>query len=194
MKSPWEEKLFSLNQELASMKNQVLTVNGTLELTIREMESLKPDIITKCLEDRRRMLARQRGFHTFLQRKEAMQVGLAIGIGSAVLGGLLSKDPVSALNAGVSGFDGLVQGLGGTRWCVSLDHRLLVASEYETKGQVNWVPWENITAVLKKLKGKASAGEKLGSLDVILKKIKAEIVTGSGVIGFPNKKPRTGYF
>jgi len=43
---------------------------------------------------------------------EAMQAGLAVGIGSAIWGGLLNKDAFSALNAGIAGFDGLVQGLG----------------------------------------------------------------------------------
>jgi len=174
LKSNWEEKVFSLKQELASMKNQALTITGKLELIIREMESLKPDIVRKYLEDQRAILVRQRGFNTILKHNDAMKAGMAIGIGSAILGGLLSKDPILALNAGMSGFDGLIQGLGETRWCVSLDSRLLVASDNGTKPRMNWVPWESITLALEELKKKAAIGEKIGNLGSIIKKLRAE--------------------
>jgi hypothetical protein len=138
------------------------------------MESLKIDIIKNCLEEQRRSGARQRGFPLLAKDKQTMQIGLAVGIGSAIWGGLLNKDAFSALNAGIAGFDGLVRGLGETRWYVSLANKIVVAPEDRIRPRVNWVTWGSITAALEKLKREALSGESLGNFDSVLMKLRQE--------------------
>jgi hypothetical protein len=168
LKSVWEEKLLGLKQELASMRNQALHTTAKLKSVRRETESLKPDIVRKCLEDQRRLLAQQRGFYTFLRQKDAMRAGLAVGISSAILGGLLSRDPMLALNAGMSGFDGLVRGMGETEWYVTVSERVSVIPQEEASSRKDGISWEKMIAGLELAKKKALAGDKLGSLNDII--------------------------
>ena len=168
MKSLWEAKLSDMKQELASIKNRAVTVTGKTELLIRELESLKPDIIKKCLEDQRRILARQRGISAFAGDERAKRLGFGIGILSAVFGGLLSKDPIIALNAGMSGFDGLVCELGETKWYVTLSDKISVVPQGEINVKGNRVSWEDVMSDLESMKKHALAGERLGSLNDIV--------------------------
>ena len=172
MKSLGEERLLSLKQELASINNQAITVTGEIKLMVREMESLKPDVIRKRIEDQRKILARQRGFSAFAGDERAKRLGLVIGIGGAFLGGLLSKDPVIALNAGISGFDGLVRGMGETKWYIDLNERISVVPQEKMNARGNCISWENMMADLESMKKNALVGERLGSFDNIITTIR----------------------
>ena len=174
MKFSWEETVIHLKQELSSTRDVALATTRNIDVLRKEMESLKIDIIKNCLEEQRRSGARQRGLPLLAKDKQTMQIGLAVGIGSAIFGGLLNKDPFSALSAGLAGLDGLVQGLGGTRWYVSLTNKITVAPKERISPQVNWVTWESIAGALENLKRKARGGERLGDFDSVLIKLRKE--------------------
>lgn len=174
MKFSWEETVIYLKQEISSTRDVALATTRNIDVLRREIECLKIDIIKNNLEENRKSEARQRGFPLLTKDKRTMQAGLAVGIGSAIFGGLLNKDAYSALNAGIAGVDGLIRGLGETRWYVSLTNKIVVAPQDRINPQVNWVTWESITAALEKLKRKALAGERLGDFDSIVNKLRQE--------------------
>ncbi len=174
MKSPWEENLSNLKNELGSVREQASALIKDIESLMREMEWIKPAYVLKRLGYQREVIERMRGFGVVWHYEQVRRLSWLIGLGSAAIGGLVSRDPVMALNAGMSGFDGLIRGLGGTRWYVSLDERLLVVSEDEAKPRMNCAPWESVTLELEELKKKALTGEKIGNLDSIVEKLREE--------------------
>jgi len=174
LKSSWEETITRLKQELSFTRDVALATARNIDVLGREIESLKIDIIKNNLEEQRKSEARQRGLSSLTKDKRAIQAGLAVGIGSAIWGGLLNKDAFSALNTGIAGFDGLVRGLGETRWYVSLANKIVVAPEDRIRPRVNWVTWGSITAALEKLKREALSGERLGNFDSVLMKLRQE--------------------
>jgi len=174
LKFSWEETVIHLKRELSSTRDVALATTRNIDVLRKEMESLKIDIIKNCLEEQRRSGARQRGLPLLAKDKQTVQIGLAVGIGSAIFGGLLNKDPFSALSAGLAGFDGLVRGLGETKWYVSLTNKITVAPKEKLSPQVNWVTWESIAVALENLKRKARGGERLGDFDSVLTKLREE--------------------
>jgi len=174
LKFSWEETVIHLKQDLSSIEDVALATARNIDVLRREIESLKIDIIKNNLEEQRKSEARQRGLSLLNKDRRAMQAGLAVGIGSAIWGGLLNKDAFSALNAGIAGFDGLIQGLGETRWYVSLTNKMVVAPQDRINPQVNWVTWGSITTALEKLKREALSGERLGNFDSVLMKLRQE--------------------
>jgi hypothetical protein len=187
MTSPWEENLSKLKHELGSIREQASAVIEDIESLIREMEWFKPAYVLKRLEYQREVIARMRGFGIVWHDEQARRLSWLVGLSSAAIGGLISRDPVVALNAGMSGFDGLVRGLGGTRWYVSLGERLLVASEEGAKPRMNWAPWESVTLTLEELKKKALTGEKIGSLNNIVEKLREKAPGLPRVYRFPRE-------
>jgi len=171
MKSSWVETITHLKKELSSSTDAALTVARNLDVLSREAESLKIDIIMDSLKRQRESEARQRGLTSFTQDKRTLPAGLAIGIGSAILGGLIGKDLYSALHAGFAGVDGLIRGLGETRWYVSITGRLVVAPQDRINPQVIWVTWQSVVAALENLKKKALAGEKVGGFGSVVNKL-----------------------
>ena len=172
MKSSWEDTVTRLKQELSSTRDMVLATARNLDVLRREEESLKIDIIKNNLEGQRESGARQRGLTLFTKDRRTVQASLAIGIGSAILGGVLNKDAYSALNAGIAGVDGLIRGLGEARWYVSLNDKISVVPQEQINTRGNWISWENMVAYLQLIKKKALAGERLGSFDDIITTIR----------------------
>ncbi|MDD5511184.1 MAG: hypothetical protein PHI12_10295 [Dehalococcoidales bacterium] len=167
MKPIWENAVTHLRQELVSSRDKAVSVASNLDMLSREAECLKIDIILHDLKTQQQSEERQRGLASITQDKRTLPAGLAIGIGSAILGGLIGRDLYSALHAGVAGVDGLIRGLGETRWYVSLTGRLVVVPEDRLNPEVIWMPWKRVVAGLEKLKKRASAGERMGGLSSI---------------------------
>ena len=64
---------------------------------------------------RRKVLARQRGAELVTKDSKEMRTSLAVSAIGLVLGGLVTKDKYAALNAGLSGSDGVIQEFGEAR-------------------------------------------------------------------------------
>ena len=58
-----------------------------------------------------------------------MRDSLLVAASSFILRGLLTRDKFGAVTAGMSGFDGMVQGLGESKWCVILGKKISVVPE-----------------------------------------------------------------
>jgi len=161
-----------LRQELTLTEAEAKEIGSHFEVLRRETESMKIDVIQNYLEEQRKSAARDRGIASLIKDRKRVRDSLLVAAGSFILGGLLTRDKFGAVTAGMSGFDGLVQGLGQTRWYVLLDNKIIVAPEDGVNPAADWVTWENLTAALVKLKRKALAGEKLGDLDNIISKLR----------------------
>ena len=99
---------------------------------------------------------------------------LLVAAGGFILGGLLSRDKLDALNAGMSSLDGIVQGFGESKWCVLLGQKISVVPEEWICPQVTWITLDIFNKKIKELKDRALAGEKLGTLVDIRAKLKRE--------------------
>ena len=97
---------------------------------------------------------------------------MLVAAGSFMLGGLLARDKFEAVTAGMSGFDGMVQGFGKSKWRVLLGKKISVVPEEMIYPQVTWITLASLCKTMEDLKKRALAGEKLGNLDDDLSKSK----------------------
>jgi len=171
----WENTLNQLSKELCCNKTKALNTAGDIDLLCRLMEALKIDIISTSLEQQRKSIARNRGLALSTGNNQIVQASIAIGIFSAIWGGFIGKDVDSVLNAGTAGVDGLMRGLGETKWYASITDRLVIAPQDEINHSGIWVTLENISAVLGQLKKRAIAGEHLGSFGDIINRLKQSL-------------------
>ena len=96
---------------------------------------------------------------------------LLITVGSFILGGLLTRDKFGALSAGMSGFDGVVQGVGASKWYVLLGKKITVVPEEMIFPQATGIAFDSFCRMLEELKRRAFAGEKLGNLDDVVSRL-----------------------
>jgi len=120
--------------------------------------------------------------------RDGKRLGASLGAAAAglIFGGIITRDKFAALHTGISAFDGALQGLGQTRWFVSLSKKIAVAPENSLSPEGIWVTWESLNKAMKGLKDKAVVGEKLGNLDNVIFKLKREKLV---YLGLPVAKP-----
>jgi hypothetical protein len=166
------QTIVNLKKELASIEISSHRIGGRFGMLQREAESLKIDFLKYSLEKQRKTIAYQRGLAIVIGGKRKMGTSLAIAVSGLVLGGLMTKDKYAALNAGLSGFDGTVQGFGETRWAVSLQNELEVVpyDAISTKG--TWVTLESLIMAIHDLRTEALQGKRLGDLDNIIQRLR----------------------
>jgi len=167
----WGETLNDLRQELTSIQNKAKAVSIRFEELRKEAESFKITVLTHQLEERRGSLACSRGFRSIA--RDGNSLGASVGLAAAgfILAGIMTKDKFAALNAGLSGFDGVLKGLGETSWAVSLGRDLAIVPRDNITSEEFWVSWESLKAALAELEREASGGDQLGSLDNIITKL-----------------------
>jgi len=117
--------------------------------------------IQNYLEEQKKSAARDRGITSLIKDRRRVRDSLLVAAGSFILGGLLTRDKFGALSAGMSGFDGMVQGLGESKWCVLLGKRILVVPEETISSQVTWITLASFYKTMEELKKRALSGEKL---------------------------------
>ena len=84
----------------------------------------------------------------------------------------MSNDRLTAANAGLSGFNGALQGLGQTDWAICLDGGLeILPRDNITAGRV-WFTWDSVMAALNELEQTAQNGAHLGNLDKVIVEIR----------------------
>ena len=84
----------------------------------------------------------------------------------------MTRDKFRALTAGMSGFDGMVQGFGESKWCVLLGKKISVVPERTISPQVTWITLASFYKTMEEFKESALVGEKLGNLDDVISKLK----------------------
>lgn len=163
-----DKTLADFGRELTLIENRAKEILNRFEVLQRQAEFLKMESLERYLEEQRKDVARSIGFRTLVKDKRKMRDSFLVMAGSFILGGLIFKDKFVALNAGMSGFDGFLQGLGEARWFVSLGKKILVTPGDSLPSQRTWFAWENLVAAIEELKRRAIHGERLGSLDNII--------------------------
>ena len=163
-----------LRQELTLTETEAKEIGSHFEVLCRETESMKIDALHNYLEKQRKFTARNRGTASLIKDSKRVRDSLLVAAGSFILGGLLTKDKFNALTAGMSGFDGMVQGFGESKWRVLLGKRISVVPEETISSQftgTTWVTLDSFYKTMEELKKRALAGEKLRSLDDVISKV-----------------------
>jgi len=165
------EILEHLRQELTLTEVKARETGSRFKVLCRETESIKVDALQNYLEEQRKSAARDRGITSLIKDRRRVHGSLLVAAGSFILGVLLTRDKFGALSAGMSGFDGMVQGLGESKWCVLLGKKISVVPEETISPQVTWITLASFHKTMEELKKRALAGEKLGSLDDVISKL-----------------------
>jgi len=170
-KNNWEQTLDDLQQDIASIKGRAVTFSTKFEEVSRQSEPLKIAFLNHRLEAQRKSLARTRGYTSIM--KDGKRLGISLGAAAfgLILGGIVTKDKLSAANTGLSSFEATLQGLGETDWAVSIAKDLRFAPENSiTPGKI-WVTWESLKSALARLEKEASQGIELGNLDSVVSRL-----------------------
>ncbi len=147
-------------------------IGSRFEALRRETESMKVDALQDYLEEQRKSTARDRGIASLIRDRKRVRDSLLVAAGGFILGGLLTRDKLEAVTAGMSGFDGMVQGYGESKWCVLLGKKISVVPEETISPQATWITLASFYKTMEELKKRALAGEKLGNLDDVISKLK----------------------
>ncbi len=158
-------------QGLSLIQSQAKMLSVKFEGRLRQAESLKIAAINHQLEKHRKSLARHRGITSIGRDGKRLYAGLGVAVAASLLAGIMTKDKFAAANAGLSGFDGVIQGLGETDWAVSLGRSLTIVPRGSITSERVWVTWDSLKAALVELEGGTLRGDKLGSIDNIISKL-----------------------
>ena len=104
-----------LRQELTLTEAKARGISNGFTALCIETEVIKLDALRSYLEEQRKSSARDRGINYLIKDRRRIRNSLLVVAGSFIIGGLLSRDKFVALNAGISGFDGMVQGFGESK-------------------------------------------------------------------------------
>ena len=168
----WEKRVHGLRQQLILIKSRARKDSARFQELWRQTEYCKVQFLAYQLEARRKHLARSRGVVSIVENKKGLPVALGVAVGMSILTGMITKDGIAAVNAGVTGLSGTLQGLGETDWAVCLGGHLAVASSDNiTRGDV-WVTWDSLKIAVHELEELVKNGAHLGNLDNIISELK----------------------
>ncbi len=153
--SRWTQTIANLKKELALMESGSRNIGRRSKVLQREAEFLKIEFLKYSLEKQRKALARQRGMGLLIRDEKKIGASLAMIVGGLILGGLMSKNKYVALNSGLSGLEGALQGFGRTVWAVSLEKGLIVMPSNAILPRGTWVTFESLLAAVHDLKVEA---------------------------------------
>ncbi len=162
----------ALRRKVVLIESRAHEVSARFQTLRTKAEVLKIDVLQWGLVKREQSLARQAGFKSMGRDGKKLGAGLAGAAAGLLLGGFLSRDGLSALAAGMSGFDGALRELGKSRWAVSLDGDLLVVPSDQIAPGRPWVTMESLVIALEELKERACNGEQCGNLGSVIEKLK----------------------
>ena len=97
-------------QGLSLIQSQAKMLSVKFENRLRQAESLKIAAINHQLEKHRKSLARHRGTTSIGRDGKRLYAGLGVAVAASLLVGIMTKGKFAAANAGLSGFDGVIQG------------------------------------------------------------------------------------
>ena len=141
-----------LRQELILTEAKAREIGSRFEILRRETESIKIDALEDYVEEQKKSAARDMGIASLIKDRKRVRDSLLFAAGSFLLGGLLTRDKFVALNAGMSGFDGIVKGFGECKWCVLLGKRISVVPEEMISPQDTWITLDSFHKTIEELK------------------------------------------
>jgi len=170
--SDFNKTVDALGREVVLMESHAHKLSARFQTLSTNTEQLKIDILKAGLENLAKSLARQAGFKLIARDGKKLGVGLAAAAAGIVLGGILTRDGLSTLAAGMSGFNSMVQELGKSRWAVSLDVDLLFIPRNQIAYGRTWVTLESLLLALDELREKACTGEQFRNIGAIIARLK----------------------
>jgi len=157
-----------LKQTLYLVKNQAEDGFRRLDGIRRQSECGKIAFLTSRLDNRRRVIARERGARALAKDKKGLDAivveTVMVFLGSA----LFTKEPAEALSSGLGAADRSLQDRGETDWAVSIGDNLAVVPSSGTSLRQMWVEWTSLMAALRLLEERAKNGEAMGDLNKII--------------------------
>lgn len=168
LRNEHKETLAKIRQELTLIDTQAKRISLQFQHLQREVELLKVELLQRLLEQKIESEARRRGVVSVMKDRKRLRSSMLVAAGGFILGGLLTQDKWAALNAGLSGLEGTLQGFGCARWIVLLGKPIIVRASESTPMEGKWLPWESLKLAMGELKKKALGGETLGNLDDVL--------------------------
>ena len=169
-----KQTLPEMRQELTLIERGAKKVSLQLQALVRETESSKVELLQKLLEQKIKSEARLRGAVLVRKDTRLLQSSILVTAGGFILGGLLTKDGWGALNFGLAGLDGALQGSGRAKWVVLLGKRIVVAASESNPLEGKWLAWDSLKLAMDELRNKAQLGEALGTLDDVLSRLEQE--------------------
>ncbi|MCJ7744154.1 MAG: hypothetical protein MUO99_06295 [Dehalococcoidales bacterium] len=103
-----------LRQELVLLKEGARIAAAKFEELRRQAESFKIKALRRHLEDRRRHVARSRGFTLVSRNGKRLGTSLGIAAAGSIIAGMVTKDKRAAANAGLSTFYSVLKEAGKT--------------------------------------------------------------------------------
>ncbi len=168
MNTKWEEQLISIKNRVSGLRAEATEISGHVEALVRQAEVTKMSMIQVASENRVRWLERNRGLNAIAANEQYQRIGWGLGLASAIIGGIVSKDPILALNAGMSGFDGLTRQMGRSRLYIDLSGRSITVDQEASCTKSCQVSLERFIAIIEMMKKRALAGTRLGNFQDIL--------------------------
>ena len=165
------ETLEHLRHELASTSAKGKDITGRLNILRREAESLKIYTFQYYVEEQRISIACDGGMTVLIHDKKKIRDSLLWAAGSFVIGGLVIKDKFTALSAGMSGFDGMVQGFEEGKWCILLGKKISIVPEESIPTQVTRLPLLSFNEMMEEFKKRALDGGRTGNLDDVISRL-----------------------
>ena len=101
-----KEAVSALGREVVLIESRAHEVSAQFQTLRTQTEVLKMDILRRGLAKRTKSLSRQAGFKSMGRDGKNLGVGLVAAAAGLVFGGVLTRDGLSAVVAGISGFDG----------------------------------------------------------------------------------------
>ena len=161
-----------LRQELILAEVKAMEIGNRFEVLCRETESMKVDALQNYLEEQRKSAAFDRGIASLIKDRKRVRDSLLVAAGGFILGGLLTRDKFEAVSTAMSGFDGMVQGFGESKWCVLLGKKISVVPEEIVSSKVAWISLDSFYKKIEELKKRALVGASLGNIDDVISKLK----------------------
>jgi|GEM_PF-2418379 hypothetical protein len=168
----WDKRVKDIRQEVNLIKGHADKTSKKFKELQRQAEYYKIRFLTYELEGKRKSLTHSRGFASIVKNGNGLTAALGIAAAASILTGMMSNDRLTAANAGLSGFNGALQGLGQTDWAICLDGGLeILPRDNITAGRV-WFTWDSVMAALNELEQTAQNGAHLGNLDKVIVEIR----------------------
>ena len=168
MNITWEEQIINTQNQVSGLLAEAAEISGHLEALIRQAEVTKMSMIQVASENRVRWLERNRGLTAIAANEQYQRIGWGLGLASAIIGGIVSKDPILALKTGMSGFDGLVREMGHRRLYVDLSGRSMKIEQEDSPTKRYRVSLERFLTFIEMMRNRALSGTRLGNFQNIL--------------------------
>ena len=166
-----KETLAKMRQKLTLIETRAKKISQHFQQLTREVESLKVESLQKLLAKKIKSEARRRGIASVIRDRKRFESGALSAVGNFIIGGLLTQDKWAAVNSGLSGLDGALQGFGRARWVVLLGKSIVVAASENNQLEGKWLAWDSLKLAMEELRKKAQLGEALGTLDDVLSRL-----------------------